>query len=169
MKHFAVLLLVIAAWFAGAAVVPACNAAEASEIYYLDGQGNLAKEYRQIMPDDNLYFALAQAVAQPPQSQHLSTAVPYGTQLHDAWFDRGIVYVDYTKELFSYGGGTFWEQRLLAQIVYTLTQRAEVQGVQILVAGRKVVAPEGSPTDAPMARNDLPLLGREARIWPESE
>lgn len=169
MKHFVALLLVMAI---GVTVVFAGQVGHAvgqPAIYYIDRQGNLAKEHRQITAGHNVYVALAQAVAQPPQSQHLSTAVPEGTSVRDAWFDQGIVYVDYTKELFSYGGGTFREQRLLAQIVYTLTQVTGVRGVQILVEGHKVLAPEGSPTDGPLTRGDLPLLVKEEKVWPEKE
>lgn len=158
MRHIAALLLILAMCFAGGFGGHVCHAMEQPGIYYIDRQGKLEKEYRSIAPDPSLYFALAEAVVQQPLSQHLSTAVPYGTKLLDAWFDHGTVYVDYTKELFSYGGGTYREQRLLAQIVYTLTQLAEVQGVQILIEGHKVLAPEGSPTDEPLTRRDLPLL-----------
>lgn len=130
-------------------------AADQPGIYYINAQGKLEKEYRPIFADPDLYAALAQAVLEQPQSPHLRTAVPRGVRLYGVWLQQGILFVNYTRELFAYGGGTYREQRLLAQIVYTLTQTPEVQQVQLLIEGQAVLAPEGSPTDTPLARKDL--------------
>lgn len=167
MKYIAVLLLVLAICMAGGFTGQVCKAVEQPGIYYIDRQGNLEKEYQHISTDCHLYFALAQAVVQQPVSSQLSSAIPVGTRLKGAWLDQGTAYVDYTKELFSYGGGTFREQRLLAQIVYTLTQLPEIQRVQILIEGHKALAPEGMPTDGPLTRDDLPLMLKEGKAWPE--
>jgi hypothetical protein len=169
LKPFVVSLLVLAIWWAAVFTGQACLAGKQPGIYYVDRHGNLVIEYCFLANERDLYFALAQAVVQPPSSLDLHTAAPPGTRLYGAWLDQGILYVDYSKELFSYGGGTFREQRLLAQITYTLTQFAEVRYVQVLVEGRKVLAPEGSPTDAPLKRGDFLQLFKEGKGWPEKE
>lgn len=169
MKYFVLLLLVPAIWWAGVLTGQACQAKEQPGVYYIDRYGNLVIEYGSFTSESNLCFALARAVVQPPSSPQLYTAAPQGTRLYGVWLDEGVLYVDYSKELFSYGGGTFREQRLLAQITYTLTQLAEVRFVQVLVEGRKVLAPEGSPTDAPLTRSDFLQLFKEGKAWPGKE
>ena len=157
MKYFMAALFVLAVCMTGGQVGQACAKGAQPAIYYVDRQGKLMCEVRRITGGEDKYTVLARAVLDQPHAPHLITTIPAGTKLNNVRYDQGIVYVDYTKELFSYGGGAFREQRLLAQIVYTLTGLKEVRQVQILIEGQRVLAPEGSPTDIPLARGDLSL------------
>jgi len=162
-KYLMAALFVLAVCMSGGQVGQTCAKGAQPEIYYVDRQGKLLCEVRQITGGEDKYTALARAVLEQPCEPHLITTIPEGTRLNNVRYDQGIVYVDYTKELFSYGGGALREQQLLAQIVYTLTGLKEVRQVQILIEGQKVLAPEGSPTDIPLARGDLPLSVEEEK------
>ncbi|MEM5769591.1 MAG: GerMN domain-containing protein, partial [Bacillota bacterium] len=168
-KYLVLILVVLTVGVAGGEAGQICAKGAQPEIYYVDRQGKLIYEVRQLTGDEDKYTALARAVLEQPREPHLITAIPAGTRLNNVRYDQGIVYVNYTKELFSYGGGTFREQRLLAQIIYTLTGLKEVRQVQILIEGQKVLAPEGSPTDLPLARSDLPLPVEEEKYGQEKD
>lgn len=169
MKHLIAALFMLIVCLPDGQIGQTCAKGEQPEIYYVDRQGNLRCEVRQITGGEDKYTALARAVLEQPHAPHLITIIPEGAKLNNVRYAQGIVYVDYTKELFSYGGGAFREQRLLAQIIYTLTGLKEVRQVQILIEGQKVLAPEGSPTDSPLARGDLPLPVEEEKYGQEKD
>jgi hypothetical protein len=131
-------------------------------VYFPDKQGVMVPELR-VLPERECALAfMGTQLLQGPENKELGTAIPVKTAILKIWSDHGVVYIDFTKELFSYGGGTFREQSILGQIVLTFTENFGVQGVQILVEGERMLAPEGSPTDQPLTRAEV-LLSLEGR------
>jgi hypothetical protein len=51
--------------------------------------------------------------------------------------EEGIAYADFSKELYSYGGGSCFTEAIETSIVNTLKQFPEVEKVMILVEGKK--------------------------------
>ena len=68
----------------------------------------------------------------------LRTAIPEGTKLNNLWIDiyRGICYVDFSKELQNYGGGSMNAICIRTQIEKTLKQFKVVKKVIITVEGK---------------------------------
>jgi spore germination protein GerM len=129
------------------------------EIYYADAQGMLVTELRLKDDTQDLLKQIGQELLQGPMSVDATTEIPQGTTIHDLWLEQGILHINFSRELFSYGGGTYRERILIAQIVYTFMQHPSVESVQILVEGVKSLAPEGSPTDRPIQRSEVLFTG----------
>lgn len=132
-------------------------------VYFPDKRGVMVQELRVLAEGECALASMGTQLLLGPESKELSTAIPKNTAIRKIWSDHGMVYVDFTKELFSYGGGTFREQTMLGQIVLTFTHNSVIQRVQILIEGEMLLAPEGSPTDQPLTRADvlLSLQGRD--------
>jgi spore germination protein GerM len=134
------------------------------EVYYADAQGMLISELRSRVDTQDLFNQIGQELLRGPTSKELSTEIPQGTIIQNQRLENGVLYIDFSRELFSYGGGSYRERILIAQIVYTFTQHPAVESVQILVEGVKLLAPEGSPTDKPIKRSEI-LLYRRGTGW----
>ncbi len=50
----------------------------------------------------------------------LNTVIPRGTKLNNIWIKEGVIYVDFSKELQDYGGGSATCLAIRAQIERTL-------------------------------------------------
>jgi hypothetical protein len=85
----------------------------------------------------------------------LTTLVPSGTGLRSIKIASGVATIDLTHA-FAAGGGTLSMTGRLAQVVYTLTQFATVQGVKFRLDGAPVSAfgSEGIDVAAPQTRKD---------------
>lgn|GEM_PF-6657044 len=124
-------------------------------VYFPDKRGVMVQEFRVLPEGECTLEFMGRQLLKGPENKELGTEIPKKTAIRKIWSDHGVVYVDFTKVLFSYGGGTFREQSMLGQIVLTFTQNPGVQSVQILIEGEKLLAPEGSPTDQPITRADI--------------
>lgn len=86
----------------------------------------------------------------------LGTAIPDGTTLNGIDVEDGVATVDLSTE-FDDGGGSAGMFMRLAQIVHTVTQTANVTGVQFELDGEPVTtfSSEGIGLDGPQTREDF--------------
>lgn len=84
---------------------------------------------------------------------------PEGTKLLNLRIDKGQAVVDMNKE-FESGGGTSSVTFRVAEIVFTLTERPDVDSVKIIIEGKEVeyITGEGFMVDKPLTRKDFPDL-----------
>jgi len=85
--------------------------------------------------------------------------IPAGTKAKAVSIERGIVFINFSKELGQYGGGAEKVRSMIAQIVYTLTDIPGVKKARILVEGESdvVLGGEGYVIDRPLMRRDVKL------------
>ena len=133
-----------------------------TSVYFSDKQGVMVQELRNLAEGENPLLAVGKELLRGPANTELYTSIPDKTAIRRVWTDKDVVYIDFTKELFSYGGGTSREQVILAQIILTFTQSFGAHSVQILIEGEPRLAPEGSPTDQPLSRDDI-LMSLQGR------
>lgn len=96
---------------------------------------------------------------QGPGTQSLLSTVWPGTKLLDLKIEEGIVYVDFSRDVIGYGGGTTAENLFVKSLLLTLGQFSDIQGIQILIDGKSTeYLPEGTQVAAPL----LPI--REANL-----
>ncbi len=69
--------------------------------------------------------------------ESLDTAIPRDTKLRDIWIEDGVAYVDFSRELLNYGGGSCNALLIQEQIKKTLKQFLSVKKVIILVDGQR--------------------------------
>jgi spore germination protein GerM len=131
------------------------HAAVKADVYFTDQEGRLVKEAYMLPGENEPLFEIACKLVQRPQSKGLDTTIPTNTRIRRIWLEQDTVYVDFSRELFAYRGGTYRERIMLGQIVYTFTQFSGIDKVQILIEGEKQIAPEGSLTDEPLKRSDI--------------
>ena len=88
-------------------------------------------------------------------SSRLDTAIPPGTRLLGIDLDAGVATVDLSSE-FELGGGSRSMFLRLAQVVYTVTQFENVDGVRFHLDGEpvEVFSSEGIVLDGPVGRRD---------------
>ena len=100
-----------------------------------------------------------QALLHGPQAPRDHTQVPSGAQLLDLVVRQGIAYADFNRAFFGPGGPLGLELRL-GQVVFTLTQFAQIQAVQFLVDGRieAMTGNQGYPIGRPLSRKNFPYL-----------
>ena len=55
----------------------------------------------------------------------LDTAIPRGTRLDSIWIEEGVIYVDFSKELQNYGGGSAMCLAIRAQIERTIIESSK--------------------------------------------
>jgi len=101
-------------------------------------------------------------VAGPTKSEAakgLFTEIPAGTKVRKAFIEGDTAYVDFSKKLGEYGGGSARVQGLIMQIVYTMTEMPGINKVGIMVDGKSevVLGGEGYVIEKPLSRNDTGL------------
>lgn len=84
---------------------------------------------------------------------------PEGTKLLGVSIENGLAVVDLSKE-FESGGGTSSVTFRVAEIVFTLTERPDVDSVKIIIEGQHVeyITGEGFLVAKPFTRKDFPDL-----------
>jgi germination protein M len=88
----------------------------------------------------------------PHAGSLLFSDLPAGLELQGFVLQNGILTVDFSREIFNYQGGRRGEKNMLMQLILTLTGIPGVEQVQILVDGKKVSLPYGTPCQGPLAR-----------------
>lgn len=148
------ILLLCGTWTAAGAV-PA-----GLPVYFTRDALTLQAEYMPLAtgaPEEVLRAVMVRLLA-PPASPGLTTQLPAGTKLRRAWIKDGTAYLDFSGHIINYHGGAARELGLLGQIVFTATAVPGVDRAQVLVEGRALIFPEGSPADRPLAPEDLPAV-----------
>jgi germination protein M len=108
---------------------------------------------RQILPqNDPLAAVVLELIQGPAVGSGLHADVPVNTELRSIKLEDGIVYVDFSSELVSYGGGTAAENAMLGSLVLSLTDIPGVKGVKITINGQTPMLPEGTDVSQPVTR-----------------
>ncbi|WP_293729672.1 GerMN domain-containing protein [uncultured Phascolarctobacterium sp.] len=100
--------------------------------------------------------ALNALVSIKPQDARMDDVVPIGTKVLSLKIDAdGTAYADFSKELAKRSYGSYNEMMLCYAIANTLTEFPEIQRVQIMVEGKKVVSLSGHmDLEDPLTRNE---------------
>lgn len=104
------------------------------------------KESGQLMPEarmldskillNNPYSELIELLIEGPKNESLQKLIPEGTKINEIKFEKGIVYIDFSKEFIKTENmGVEEEIKILNSIINTLTELTEVEGVKILING----------------------------------
>jgi hypothetical protein len=113
-----------------------------------------AKGYRMCLPAggqiagyEEFYSAMMEEYQQTGEISHIDSKFLSSEGKLTSWGDEikvqevriedGTAYADFSKELYSYGGGSCFTQAIETSIVNTLKQFPEVEKVVILVEGKK--------------------------------
>ncbi len=108
---------------------------------------------RQILPqNDPLAAVVLELIKGPAVGSGLNGDIPVSTELRSIKMEDGIVYVDFSSELTSYGGGTAAENAMLGSLVLSLTEIPGVNGVKITINGQTPMLPEGTDVSRPVSR-----------------
>ncbi|MCS7172967.1 MAG: GerMN domain-containing protein [Armatimonadetes bacterium] len=107
-------------------------------------------------PTERLAYALRSLLEGPnPEEQGMgySSEIPSGTRLLGVRVERGVAYVNLSRE-FERGGGSASMLARVYQIVYTATRMRGVDAVQILLEGRlqETLGGEGLFIGTPLRR-----------------
>ena len=104
-------------------------------LYYEDAiSGVLAKEERKIDSKnliDEPYKYVLELLINGPQIEDLNNPIPEGTKLNDIKFEKGIVYIDLSKEFLNANG-----TNAIYSIVNTLSEFTEVTGIKFTIEGK---------------------------------
>lgn len=100
--------------------------------------------------------ALNALVATKPQDARMDDVVPIGTKVLGLRIDaNGTAYADFSEEIAKKTQGSYSEMMMCYAIANTLTEFPEIQRVQIMVEGRKVVSLSGHmDLEDPLTRNE---------------
>lgn len=100
---------------------------------------NLVAEVYNVKKTDPLMQRSMEILINGPKNPELVAVVPSAAKLKSVAVKDRIVYVDFSEEMVAQRfGGSSREILAVAAIVNTLTEFPEVDGVQILVEGKKV-------------------------------
>lgn len=98
---------------------------------------------------------------QGPRQPGLKKTIPKGTKLIDVSLEKGIVYVNFSREIRdNHWGGSSGESATISSLVYTLTSLPGVEKVQILIEGKTGQSIAGHVIlDAPFGRGSINFRG----------
>ena len=97
--------------------------------------------------------AMEELLKGPAKGSGLYPVFWKGTKVRGVKVKDGIAYVDFSKELTAYGGGSFVEQGIIGSTILTLTSFPQIERVQFLKEGKKFkYFPEGTEADKPLGR-----------------
>lgn len=134
--------------------------------YFADGYIFHVPVNRVIEPQEDLIKASVEELLESPRSNKgLYSDIPSRTQFLDYSLEednngQNIISVNFSSELLNYSGGVTGEKNIIRQIVLTLTEHPEIDGVEILVEGEKLFpqkAELSQPFSAPKLINFLSL------------
>ena len=104
-------------------------------LYFEDAiSGVLAKEERKIDSKnliDEPYKYVVELLINGPQIEDLNNPIPEGTKLNDIKFEKGVVYIDLSKEFLNANG-----TNAIYSIVNTLSEFTEVTGIKFTIDGK---------------------------------
>lgn len=121
--------------------------------YALDGEHFVAVR-RSIPKTDNLpQAAMEELLKGPAKESGLYPVFWKGTKIREVRVKDDVAYVNFSKELTAYGGGSFVEQGIIGSTILTLTSFPQIERVQFLKEGKKFkYFPEGTEADKPLGR-----------------
>ncbi|SDB98348.1 MULTISPECIES: N-acetylmuramoyl-L-alanine amidase [unclassified Candidatus Frackibacter] len=108
---------------------------------------------------ENLAYESVQDLIEGPQGkENLYHVIPTGTRLLGVKIKNKIAYVNFSENLITnHWGGSTGERLTLSAIVKTLTQFSEIEGVQLLIAGKRINTINGHLLlNHPITEKDLP-------------
>lgn len=92
----------------------------------------------------------------PAKNSSLLPTIPSNTKILSLKIKDKTAYVDFSKELLSYGGGATYEISIVSSVVLTLTELKDIEKVQFLIEGEKIkYMPEGTEIFSPLKRNNF--------------
>ena len=104
-------------------------------LYFEDKtSGVLAKEERKIDSKnliDNPYKYVLELLLDGPENEDLNNPIPEGTKLNDIKFEKGIIYIDLSKEFLNANG-----TNAIYSVVNTLSEFTEVTGIKYTIDGK---------------------------------
>ncbi|MEW6723892.1 MAG: GerMN domain-containing protein [Bacillota bacterium] len=115
----------------------------------------LVAEVRKVIRKDESLEALAiRELIKGPASAQLTRTIPAEAKLLSVSVENGVAYVNFSRELQTkHWGGSSGELMTIYSIVNTLTERSNVQKVQLLLEGKKEESIFGhSVTSEPIER-----------------
>lgn len=122
------------------------------------GRGNaLGVSYRTEPASSVRYDTMRALFAGPSTAEKaagLGTAIPSGSIIEGLSFNGSLAYVDVNGQFFAASTKSVFTLRL-AQVVYTLTEFAGVDRVQLYLHGLTLPRILGIPTTGPLTRSDL--------------
>lgn len=108
---------------------------------------------RHITPqNDPLAAVVLELIQGPAAGGGLHPDIPVNTELRSVKLENGIVYVDFSDDLTSYGGGSAAENAMLGALILSLTDIPGVNGVKITINGQAPMLPEGTDVSQPVTR-----------------
>jgi len=107
----------------------------------------------QAAPQEDLAkIAIEQMLKGPQENSGSYRTIWQGTKLLNLKLQDGIAYVDFSKEVLGYGGGTAAERMLVDSLTYSLTNIEGINAVQLLVEGKTLeFLPEGTDVSQPIS------------------
>lgn len=129
---------------------------ESLKVYFSneDGTKLVPKSNAKTASGEDKYTSVIKALIAGTKESGAVSMIPPSTKLRSIKVEKGIVYVDFSKELIKkFNGGSAGEIMLVGSIVNTLTEFPEIKAVQILVEGEKVETISGHmDTSEPLRR-----------------
>jgi len=160
-RIIAALVISLAASIAlGAFLYIKANEGPQYKVYFLKGE-RLVAVGRPLKPDENPLKAAALSLLRGPSADEIKegyfSAIPKKTRLLGVRRAGRIALISFSPELERYGGGGMRVQKMIAQIVYTMTEQPGIEMVQIKVGNRTEVmlGGEGYVIDKPLSREEV--------------
>ena len=95
-----------------------------------------------MLPD--IAASIVRELAKGTESSALRPTVPPGSEVRTVFFDRGTLYVDFSRSLVEKANlGTVGEMLFVYSIVNSLTEFSSIRQVQILIGGKEVSGLKG--------------------------
>lgn len=112
----------------------------------------------QAAPQEELAkIAIEQMLKGPEDDSGYYRTIWQGTKLLGLQVKDGVAYVDFSREVLGYGGGSAAERMLVDSLTYSLTNIEDIDAVQLLVEGEILeFLPEGTDVSQPISPS-LPL------------
>ena len=101
---------------------------------------NLNPEARKIDANElikNPYEYLINLLIQGPKNEKLKNIIPEGTKLNSTKLQGEILIIDFSKEFINANIENVDEENIINEILYTVTQLNEVNGIKILIDGEE--------------------------------
>lgn len=112
------------------------------ELYFFNEEiGNLEKEIRTIDAKnliENPAKVIIEELLKGPKNEFLSKIIPENTKLNSAKIEKGILYLDFSKEFIKEENlGKEKEELIINSIKKTMSQLVEINSIKILISGEE--------------------------------
>lgn len=95
-----------------------------------------------MLPD--IAAAIVDELVKGAESSRLNATIPPGTEVRTVFFDRGILYIDFSRSLVENANlGSVGEMLFVYSVVNSLTEFSSIRQVQILIGGREIAGLRG--------------------------